>query len=1491
MSNPLYSHDQAKANCGFGVMVHLQGQPSNALLQRSMASLTCVTHRGGVNADGKTGDGCGLLMQMPEKFMRGQAQTLFGVALQPMFAVGMIFFSSDGAMFRLSQRQFEREIAKESLINFVGWRAVPVDPSVLGSMAKINEPKVMQAFVDTRQTDRAAFECQLYKIVRKAQKIIGQNSKRRDIDFYVASFSSKVLSYKGLTLPADLPLYYQDLQSPDMETAICLFHQRFSTNTSPSWDLAQPFHFLAHNGEINTITGNRNWVKSKLRKFISSKLGEIEELEPLVREDCSDSASIDQLLRLLVHGGMNMLQAVRMIVPPAWQNNQDYSPAVRAFHVFNSLKMEPWDGPAGLVFTDGRYAVCALDRNGLRPARWVRTNDDIMTIASEIGVNRFALADLVQQGRIGPGEMLAIDTKTGEILTTTAIDAQLAAAHDYQKLLDTDKKELKLGKPDKLDDVTQNLHAYQKLFQCTYEEVEQVFTPLVGTGEEATGAMGDDTPLAVMSEKNQLLSDYFRQLFAQITNPAIDSLRETKVMSLDTTLGRMRQVFDIHDAVDFISFDSPIINPQQIRAIKRQQYLKVAKLSLAYNPQKMKLRDAVHNLRDEAAYRVRHNKAVVLIISDRKVKQTEALIHPLLAVGAINHHLVDEHVRADANIVVETGYARDPHQCAVLIGYGASLIYPYLAYAMVRQSTSMRLGLISTTQKTEANGEQNFIKAINKGLLKIMSKMGISCVASYRCAQLFEIIGLDQEVVSDCFRGSASRIQGSHWLQLDRNARSIAALAYLQHRPLEQGGKLKYIHGGEYHAYNPDVVELLRKATASQDAALYQEYANAVNTRNPAFLRDLLKLRSNTAAIDIATVEPIADILWRFDSAAMSLGALSPEAHQMLAQAMNIIGGRSNSGEGGEDPQRHNSPRRSKIKQVASGRFGVTAAYLVNAEVIQIKIAQGAKPGEGGQLPGPKVNSLIAKLRYSVPGITLISPPPHHDIYSIEDLAQLIFDLKQVNPSALVSVKLVAAPGVGTVACGVAKSYADLITISGYDGGTGASPLTSIHHAGTPWELGLSETHQALRINGMRHRVRLQTDGGLKTGLDVVKAAILGAESFGFGTAPMIAMGCKYLRICHLNNCATGIATQQERLREDYFKGTVAAVVFLFQSIAQETREWLAALGYTNLQEIIGKVELLEQIPGHTNSQRNIDLGRLLIEDYCPKSTPQFCDQPHTLPFNEPKDQALLAKRIAADTQHAVANCLGGTFSYTIHNAHRSIGAMLAGDIAKLHGNHGMAHAPLYLHFTGVAGQSFGAWNVSGMRLHLTGCANDYVGKGMTGGSVAVVALKNDKTHETPIIGNTCLYGATGGTLYVTGLAGERFAVRNSGAHAVILGAGDHCCEYMTGGSVIVMGGVGDNFGAGMSGGFAYVWDVNQDLQQRLNVQDVVGEPVPVGEHQQYLLDSLHAYHHATGCGIVGDILKRFKLYSPHFFLVRPHGIAQQQLLSTFVSLPLQQAS
>jgi glutamate synthase (NADPH) large chain len=1465
-------------SCGFGLIASLDDKPSHWLVQTAISSLNRLTHRGAIATDGKTGDGCGLLLKKPEKFLRALARDA-RIKLSPRFASGLLFLSQDEGLAARARSELKSQLEREGL-TLAGMRPVPTDSTACGSEAMKTLPRIEQLFVNCRnaEIDEAALNRKLFLARRRAEKALSSDSQ-----FYVPSLSASTIVYKGMVMPQHLAQFYPDLADTRLEASVAVFHQRFSTNTLPQWRLAHPFRLLAHNGEINTIEGNRQWAVARAPVLRSPLLPDLSDILPLVSLEGSDSQSLDNMLEFLLMGGLDVPQALRLLIPPAWQAVDTLDSDLRAFYEFYSAHMEPWDGPAGVVLTDGHYAACALDRNGLRPARFVITRNRHLTIASETGVWDYAPEDVVRKGKLGPGEIVALDLQTGTLLETRDVDTMLKTRHPYKawqkkgvRYLESDLIDPRLA-AEPMDRET--LAIYQKMFAISAEERDDIIRTLADDESEAIGSMGDDTPMPVLSHKPRALYDYFRQQFAQVTNPPIDPLRESIVMSLSTQIGPECNVFaPVPEHARQIVLNSPILSQRKLRQILASDDVIEANefIDLQYEPAEG-LQAALLRICDQAEAAVRDGK-LVLVLSDRYLVQGKLPAHALLATGAVHHRLVQTGLRCRCNILLETGTARDSHHFACLIGNGATAVYPYMAYQTLYEM--MRKGQVNMGGRERRELGRSYRRGIRKGLYKIMSKMGISTVASYRAAQLFEIVGLSSQIVELCFRHTPSRIEGADFEDLENDTKYMAMRAWNPRSAPEQGGLYKYVHGGEYHMYNPDVIGALQAAVVAGDYELYRLYARLVNERPASTLRDLLGFRRAAQPIPIDEVEPLQDILARFDGAGMSLGALSPEAHEALAIAMNRLGGRSNSGEGGEDPARYGTEKNSKIKQVASGRFGVTPEYLTNAEVLQIKISQGAKPGEGGQLPGHKVNEMIAQLRFARPGVGLISPPPHHDIYSIEDLAQLIFDLKQVNPSALVSVKLVAEPGVGTVAAGVAKAYADLITISGYDGGTGASPLSSIKYAGTPWELGLAETHQTLRANDMRHRVRVQTDGGLKTGVDVIKAAIIGAESFGFGTAPIVALGCKYLRICHLNNCATGVATQHAVLRSKFFIGMPEMVMHYFRFVAQECREVMAMLGVRRMADLIGRTEYLEILPGETAKQRKLDLRPLLSDAGLVSDRSHICTQPSNAPF----DKGELAERMLSDMLPAITRQSGGEWHYEVKNFNRSIGARLSGEIARHWGNYGMAEAPLVVKLSGSIGQSFGAWNAGGLHLYLEGDANDYVGKGMAGGRIVLRPPRTASyvARNTIIMGNTCLYGATGGQMFAAGQAGERFAVRNSGAIAVVEGTGDHCCEYMTGGVVCVLGRTGLNFGAGFTGGFAYVLDQDRSFVDRYNhelidILRLTNESMLSNvQHLQELIGL-----HVTESGSVwGDeILNDLRSYLGHFWLVKPKAASIDSLI------------
>ncbi|WP_299492310.1 glutamate synthase large subunit [uncultured Shewanella sp.] len=1466
----LYHPSFERDNCGFGLIAQMDGEASHRIVRTAIHGLDRMKHRGGIAADGKTGDGCGLLMQLPTTFFKAIALENEW-HLSRKFAVGMLFLNPDESLANAAKICLTKELEKETL-SVAGWRLVPTHSDVLGPIGKACQPQIYQVLINApigwREKD---LERRLYMARRRVEQQLAH-----DDEFYIASLSGQVIVYKGLMMPADLPAFYSDLADIRLQSSICLFHQRFSTNTSPKWPLAQPFRYLAHNGEINTITGNRQWARARAYKFNAPLLADLQQAAPFVNEKGSDSSALDNMLEMLLAGGMDLYRAMRLLIPPAWQSNPEMDDELKAFYDFNSMHMEPWDGPAGIVMSNGRYAACAVDRNGLRPSRYVITKDRILTLASEVGIWDYSADEVTEKGRVGPGELLVLDTLNGKLFSSFAIDNDLKRRHPYKAwmaknsttLLPAESFELKQQGNNEFDAAT--LLQYQKLFGYTREELEQVIWVLAQKGEEATGSMGDDTPMAVLSKQSRSLYDYFRQKFAQVTNPPIDPLREKHVMSLATCVGREQNLFNETTGHAYrVMFNSPILlytDLMQLLALD-QEYYQADTICLNYLIEEG-LEAALHRV-CEQAIQLAQTGTTLLILSDRATAKEKYIIPAAMAVGAVQQVLVSNNLRCDTNIIIETASARDPHHFAVLLGFGATAIYPYFAYECIS----------SLAKQFQIDDHRsllfNFRQGINKGLRKIMSKMGISTIGSYRCSQQFEAIGLSDEVIKLCFDGVISRLQGANFNLIEQDQAMLHQTAFRPHLSLPQGGLLKFVQGGEYHCFNPDIVNTLQEALKHNDYKIYQKFTELVDRRPVATLRDLIAIDSPLKPIPIQAVEKAIKLFPRFDSAAMSIGALSPEAHEALAVAMNRLGGRSNSGEGGEDPRRFKSERNSAIKQIASGRFGVTAHYLVNADVLQIKVAQGAKPGEGGQLPGHKVSAEIAVLRHAKAGVTLISPPPHHDIYSIEDLAQLIFDLKQVNPNALVSVKLVSEPGVGTIATGVAKAYADMITISGYDGGTGASPITSVKYAGSPWELGLAEVHQALVKNGLRHKIRLQVDGGLKTAKDVIKAALLGAESFGFGTVPMIALGCKYLRICHLNNCATGVATQNKTLRDNHYHGLPERVITYFEFMAQEIREYMAKLGVNHFEDLVGHSEWLTTMEGQTDKQAQLDLSPILYTPPLPQDSALTWKE-----NNQSIDQGQLNQTLLSQCQAAIDAQQPHSLNLPINNTDRAIGASLAGYVANQYGNAGLT-SPISLTFNGSAGQSFAVWNVKGIHLKLTGDANDYVAKGMSGGKVTIHPPLGSsfKTERSSIIGNTCLYGATGGKLFAAGKAGERFAVRNSGAIAVVEGVGDNGCEYMTGGIVLVLGRTGVNFGAGMTGGFAYIFDQYGHFNRRVNPEMVDTQKLKLPLQQQHLQALIEEHVSETGSEHAKMILTDFENWLDCFVLVKPKNVKVEDLL------------
>ncbi|TRO80549.1 glutamate synthase large subunit [Trichloromonas acetexigens] len=1456
--------EQFKDACGFGVLAQIGNRPSHALVEDAIRALSRMMHRGAVAADGKTGDGCGLLCALPTAFFRRMAAEN-GCSLPERFAVAMLFLTDEARQLAV----FE-EVCEKNDLRLLWTREVPVDTEALGVHALAMLPKIRQAFVvPAALIATRRFDALLYLTRKEVEHRLAD-----DRDFYIPSFSRKTVAYKGLVMPSHLRTLYPDLRQEDFASSFVVFHQRFSTNTLPRWRLAQPMRTLAHNGEINSLHANRFNARHKFNEAKSLVFSEAElaRLFPLFEEGVSDSASLDNMLEFLLANGIDFFKAVRSLIPPPRHNVSHMPSRLRSFYEYTSAAFEPWDGPAALTVTDGRYVGCVLDRNGLRPAKYLITSDDRLLIASEYGVLDIPPERVRERGRLQSGEMIAADLEQGRIFYTRDIDRYLMESQPYSEWL-TDRtfylQEFIEHQFDDLSDYAQvDLDRFQRFFNVTHESLEMIVRPMLEGGKEPTGSMGDDTPMAAFSEAPRNFTDFFRQNFAQVTNPPIDPYREKAVMS--TTIGfgclgnplvespeRARRLKSISPILSRDIFDALLSFGDPARPRFEADY-KYRTFATIFDGD---LRGSLQRLGEEVLAAVREEAVRVVVLDDRGVDDKRKIIPMAMAVGYLNQQLLAAKLRHRVNLVAVTGEVNDSHAACVLLGYGVTAIYPWLLYATSYELCRRR----ELSTKEIRRSLKNLYDAMTKGILKIMSKMGISTVSSYRNAALFDIVGLSRELVGDCFPGSALHLPGLGYEEVEKRLaqrhRAVFHESYLTPiYPLGIGSFYQNNPAGEYHDLGAHTVTLLHRFAASLQRDDYLHFRKRIEGRGHRFVRDFFTWKSDRSPLSLDEVESVEAITGRFDSAAMSLGSISPEAHEALAEAMRILGGASNSGEGGESPERLKTSRNSKIKQVASGRFGVTPECLRSAEQIQIKVAQGAKPGEGGQLPGDKVTALIASLRYTLPGVTLISPPPHHDIYSIEDLAQLIFDLRQVNPRAKISVKLVSCGGVGTIAAGVAKCYADRIVISGCEGGTGAAPLTSIKHAGNPWELGLAEAHNSLKANHLRELVELQADGGLKIGADVVKAALLGAESYGFGTALLVMLGCKMLRVCHLNRCTVGVATQDANLRE-HFVGTVDKLVAYLRNVAEDVREILAHLGYRSLDEVIGRSDLLAVVDHPESAPFDFSQVLCRIEGDDRRRRP-----------NPPFDDNAFEKDVLKEVQPAIRDPrVEVVVEREIRNVNRSFGALLSGEVAHYYGNAGLPREAVTLRLTGVAGQSLGAFLLDGLNIHLSGVGNDYVGKGMHGGRIVIVPGVYQEGASA--VGNTCLYGATGGKLFVAGTAGERFAVRNSGALAVVEGTGDHACEYMTGGTVVILGETGINFGAGMTGGAAFVYDRAKHFIDKLNRELVEARRIDVDDDSDgkiYLKKILLSYHNRTRSPKARRILDHFREELAYFWMVTP---------------------
>ncbi len=1461
----LYDPRQERDACGIGFVCNINGRKSHDIIEKGIQVLVNLTHRGACGCDPETGDGAGVLIQIPHKFFARECGKLgFTLPAAGEYGVGMCFLPVEPHQ-RLQAEGIVERIVREEGLTVLGWRDTPIDGSKIGRVARNSQPYIEQIFVGRgKGMTEDQLERKLYVIRKRSEAEVLASDIPDKGFFYIPSLSARTIVYKGLLLAPQIANFYPELSDPDVISALCLVHQRFSTNTFPTWQLAHPFRYVAHNGEINTLRGNVNWMHARQSVLQSPVFGDdIKKLFPIIQPGGSDSAAFDNALELLVLSGRSLAHAMAMLIPEAWSKNYHMNPQKRAFYEYHASLMEPWDGPAAVAFTDGRSIGAVLDRNGLRPARYLVTHDNLCIMASETGVLNIPAEEVKQKGRLQPGKMLLVDTAEGRIVADRELKARMYGRNPYQMWIKENQITL-----DQLPDPAREIApdpatvlCRQRAFGYTDEDLKMILDPMAQKGEEPVGSMGTDTPLACLSDKPQPLFNYFKQLFAQVTNPPIDPIREEMVMSLTSYIGTERNILaETPQHCHTLKLPHPILTNRDLEKLRRVSQGDFLATTL---PTLFPVEDGGKGLERALTQLCRHASQAInsgytlLILSDRGLDPDYAPIPSLLALSAVHNHLVREETRTQVALIIESGEPREVMHFALLIGYGASAINPYLALETIGQPAWPA-----------------YIKAINKGLLKTFSKMGISTLQSYRGAQVFEAIGLNKDFVETYFTGTASRIDGIGLPVIAEEAIRKHRHAFRKQTDFETelavGGNYHWRAGGEYHLYNPQTIAKLQHAVRQESFQTFQEYTDLIDrqSRQLCTLRGLLEVKSAAEPVPLDEVEPAKDIVKRFATGAMSFGSISKEAHETLAKAMNRIGGKSNTGEGGEDEERFADDRRSAIKQVASARFGVTTNYLINADELQIKMAQGAKPGEGGQLPGHKVDDVIARVRHSIPGVGLISPPPHHDIYSIEDLAQLIYDLKNVNPRARISVKLVAEVGVGTVAAGVAKAHADVVLISGDSGGTGASPLSSIKHAGVPWEMGLAETHQVLVLNDLRGRIRVQTDGKLQTGRDVVIAALLGAEEFGFSTAPLVAMGCIMMRKCHLNTCPVGVATQDPALRAK-FAGTPEHVVNFFFFIAEQVRQHMARMGFRTFDEMVGRVDMLEarEAIDHWKA-KGLDLSMILYNPPMPSRIARRCVQKQDHGLDKALDYQLIDHaREAIEERRPVE------IKLPIRNVHRTVGAMLSGEIARKYGSAGLPEDTIWFRFNGSAGQSFGAFLAKGVTLDLEGDANDYVGKGLSGGRLVVYPPRESTflPEENILIGNVALYGATSGEAFFNGMAGERFAVRNSGATAVVEGLGDHGCEYMTNGLVVVLGKCGRNFAAGMSGGIAYVLDEKGDFaERRCNTAAVDLEPV-TDEDEPKLRGLIEKHVEHTDSPRGHWVLENWEQMRPKFIKVFPH--------------------